>query len=258
MAGFGFGHRESDRGRDTMIPNSFRTRAGVSAQDIDWMVFEPSVPYCRAVVIAYGSDGLALKWEPEIRRHAEALSAAGILALVPDYFQKKPQVAHDNSAEVFLQIPKRHGEWEVVLRDAVSTAKALRGVDAARVGLLGFSLGGFLCLRVRDSAKALVEYFAPYRFPSNVDLGPESPLMGLGQGRNPSLKAHIHHGRADALVPLTLNADPIRTALEAEGATVTTSYFNGANHGFAGGDAANTHARDTSFDETTRFFETRL
>lgn len=242
-----------------MIPNSFQTKVGASTvQDIDWIVYEPTVPYDRVVVIAYGSDGLAPKWEPEIRRHAEGLSAAGILALVPDYFQKKPRVAHDSSAAVVLQIPQRHDEWEVVLRDAVSTAKALPGVDAARVGLLGFSLGGFLCLRIRDSAKVLVEYFAPYRFPSHVDLGPETPLMGLGQGANHSLIAHIHHGRADALVPLALNANPIRTGLEAEGATVSTSYFNGANHGFAGNYAANTHARDTSFDETTRFFETHL
>jgi dienelactone hydrolase len=186
------------------------------------------------------------------------LSAAGILALVPDYFQKNPRVAHDSSAAVFLQIPRRHREWEIVLRDAVSTAKALPGVDAARVGLLGFSLGGFLCLRIRDSVDVLVEYFAPYRFPSSENLGVEASVMGLGPGPNPRLKAHIHHGYADALVPLNLNAEPIRAALEAENATVSTSYFNGANHGFAGDDAANTHARDTSFDETTQFFKTYL
>ena len=242
-----------------MIPNTFQAKVGTSpVQDIEWIVYEPTVPYNRAVVIAYGSDGLAPKWEPEIRRHAQALSAAGILALVPDYFQKNPRVAHDSSAAVFLQIPRRHGEWEIVLRDAVSTAKALPGVDAARVGLLGFSLGGFLCLRIRDSVDVLVEYFAPYRFPSGGDLGEEALVMGLGPGPNPRLKAHIHHGYADALVPLNLNAEPIRAALEAENATVSTSYFNGANHGFAGDDAANTHARDTSFDETTQFFKTYL
>jgi len=232
-----------------MIPNSFVTGSTTAAEKIAWTFEEPTTPYDRAVIIAYGSDGLAPKWKPEILRHAKALADEGILALIPDYFQKKPQTPHDNSLVVFPQIPLRHVQWEHVLRDAVSAAKVLPSIDASHVGLLGFSLGGFLSLRIRDSVNVMIEYFSPFTFPDVDDIGTHA---------NSSLKVHIHHGESDSLVPLIQNAIPIQTKLAGEGATVSTTKHPGAMHGFLGSDSDNTNARMCSLDETIQFFKDNL
>jgi dienelactone hydrolase len=242
----------------TVIPVFFETGKSGSIEQIRWIVYEPTISYERAVVIAYGSDGMTPKWEPEISRHAKSLAENGILALVPDYLAKKPSIEHGESSSVFLQVIQRHAEWEQVLRDAVLATKTLRNIDSNRVGLLGFSLGGFLTLRLRDTASAWVGYFSPFRFPSNLDLGNESPLMGLGASTNPACKMHIHHGENDGLVPRQLNADSIKETLEDEGNAVTYSYFAGANHGFQGADTSNTTARNKSFEQTVKFFSANL
>lgn len=115
---------------------------------------EPTISYERAVVIAYGSNGLTSQSKLEIIRHAKSLAENGILALVPDYLAKKPSIELGESNSVFLQVIQRHAEWEQVLRDAVLATKTLLSIDSNRVGLLGFSLGGFLTLRLRDTASA--------------------------------------------------------------------------------------------------------
>lgn len=242
-----------------MIPSKFNTRTGTTTQSIDWKIYKPTGSYDRAVIIAYGSDGLTPQWTPEITRHATELAAEGILALIPDYFQKQPAVPHGNSEVVFAQIVQRHQEWSQVLRDAVVTAKGLPGIDPSRVGLIGMSLGGFLALRIRDEVNVLVEYFAPYRFPPNGDLGDETPLIGLGPNANARCKVKIHHGKADSLVPLDLNAKPIQNAIESECLSVfPPSFYQGANHGFTGNTPENEQARDTSLDETLAFFRSNL
>ncbi|QDV81762.1 dienelactone hydrolase family protein [Planctomycetes bacterium TBK1r] len=241
-----------------MIPATFPTGTGSAIENISWTAEVPATTYDRAVVIAYGSDGLTPEWKPEIERHAKALANAGVLALIPDYFELDPPTPHGSSAAVFSQILPRHQQWEQVLRDAVTAAKALPGIDDSKVGFIGFSLGGFLGLRIRDSVNVLIEYFSPYRFPPNVDLGELTPLKGLGGSANPSLKVMIHHGKSDRLVPINLNATPIKADLLAEGASAVTIYHTGANHGFQGPDSDNKTARQESLKESVKFIQDNL
>jgi len=237
-----------------MIPTTFTS----ATEQLPWIAYEPDSPDGRAVVIAYGSDGLAPMWEPEIRRHAEGLADVGILALIPDYLMKSPPIPHASSPIVFGDILKRHAEWAQVLRDAVSATKNLPSVDSSRVGLLGFSLGGFLALRIRDSVLTLVEFFAPYQFPTRGVPPLRPTLEGLGPNANPALKAQIYHGRADRLVPVKQHADSIEAQLESEGATVLKIIYPAANHGFLGDDVPNTDAREKSRHDTLAFFRTHL
>jgi dienelactone hydrolase len=130
----------------------------------------------------------------------------------------------------------------------VAYAKTLSGVNGSRIGLLGFSLGGHLCLRLRETAKVLVEFFAPQL--------PE--LGGLGPSGRLTLDALIHHGDADQLVPFDVNAKTIYNDLRASGATTTLFPYLGAGHGFVGTDFANTDARSKSKERTMTMFETHL
>jgi dienelactone hydrolase len=129
--------------------------------------------------------------------------------------------------------------------DAVNHAKTLDGVDAARIALVGFSLGGHLCLRLRKEAKLLVEFFAPV-----LDgLGPSVPLK---------LQVQIHHGKVDSLVAFDANAEKIAQELRTSGASVTLYSYEGAEHGFVGEDSANQKARAESKERCLNLLETYL
>ncbi|MBL8868792.1 MAG: hypothetical protein JNK90_03310 [Planctomycetaceae bacterium] len=94
----------------------------------------PAVPYDRAVLVHYGSDGFAPTWKLGIDQHARALADLGILALLPDYFQKASAVSHNSSVEVFSQVISRHDEWASKLRDAELAVKNLPDVDSIESG----------------------------------------------------------------------------------------------------------------------------
>jgi dienelactone hydrolase len=200
------------------------------------------------VVIAYGIDGLHDNnngpWETMIRRYAEELSKLGFFALIPDYFRKTGTTPGPAAAEVMMM---RKEDWAAAMLDSVTHTRTLSQVDSDRIGLLGFSLGGHLTLRIRAAAKprALVEYFAPQ-------------LDGIGPpGHVP--KAQIHHGTKDQ-VPVTdfSNAGAIEAILKGEGTVVELFSYKDAGHGFAGTDAPNKDASALSQTRTLKFFETRL
>ncbi len=200
------------------------------------------------VVVVYGADGFIDNdrglWQTMVRGYAEALAARGLFALIPDYFASTG-TSHGGAA---LDLIGTHrDQWAAALLDAVSHARTLPRVDEARVGLLGFSLGGHLCLRIRAAAraKALVEYFAPV-------------FDGIGPaGHVP--QAQIHHGTDDEF-PATkfVNAGVIESVLKAEGTAVTTFPYKGAKHGFAGKDVANVSAAASSKGTTLAFLNAHL
>jgi len=194
------------------------------------------------IIIVYGTDGMLAPWGDGIRAYADDLSKKGFISIIPDYFASTNTKAGFRDPE---EIILYRDTWEATLTDAVAHAKTLSGVKITRVGFLGFSLGGHLCLRLRVNAKVLVEFFAP-------------ELDGLGVHTNPTLQAQIHHGLADQLVPFNLNSDAIQTTLKQEGATVELFSYAGANHGFNGNDSDNTKARDESMKRTVSFFEKYL
>ena len=132
------------------------------------------------------------------------------------------------------------------LVDTVAFARTLPRVDASRIGMLGFSLGGYLCLRARAAAKpkALVEYFAPM-------------FKGIGApGRVPF--AQIHHGTSDQPPTEFGNAAAIAAILKLEGTDVKVCQHKDATHGFARPSAADAKAAVDSRVSTLKFFENRL
>jgi dienelactone hydrolase len=204
-----------------------------------------------AIVIAYGSDGmidnLHGQWATMLREYATSLAEKGFISVIPDYFLRTGTAAGSiDYQHGGGQIVAMHrNDWAAALNDAVTHVKTLAGVDTNRVGLLGFSLGGHLCLRVRSTAKVLVEFFAPL-------------LDGIGTGGGSGLRAQIHHGTGDSLVPFESNATPIEKELRNGGAATEVNDYRGAGHGFVGTDAANTSARSQSKARTIAFFESNL
>lgn len=199
------------------------------------------------VVIAYGTDGFVDNahgpWKKMMRGYAEDLASRGVFALIPDYFAKTG-TPHDGSAAD--QILTRRHDWMVALADTVTVARTLPRVDPARIGMLGFSLGGYLCLLARSVAKpkALVEFFAPM-------------FDGIGPAGHVPI-AQIHHGTKDAPPTGFANAEAIKKILALERTDVEVFGYKDATHGFASATAADKTAAADSKAETLKFFDTRL
>lgn len=216
-------------------------------QTISAELYRPaSAAATGVIVIAYGSDGLTDDltgpWATMIRGYADALAKSGFIIVVPDYLAvTKTQPG----AEVFVLIPTCRDLWQGALSDAIDHATTLTGVDATRVGLLGFSLGGHLCLRVRGKAKVLVEFFAPV-------------LDGIVYSVKLT-RAEIHHGEADNLPGTGFqNAQSIERTLKTEGTPTELHGYPGAGHGFIGEDKENKEARELSKKRTIAFFGANL
>ncbi len=197
-----------------------------------------------AIVIAHGSDGMTVPWAELIREFAADLAGKGFTAFIPSYFAKTGTVP---GPAVFAQIPAGLDSWVGTVRDVVAHVKTVPGVAAERVGLLGFSLGGHICLRLRGETQAVVEFFAPEL----------RQLGGLGARQSARPYVEIHHGLADLLIPFS-EAQAIAAALKAEGAVPEVFSYEGAGHGFAGADPTNATALRSSKYRTLAFFEKRL
>jgi dienelactone hydrolase len=200
------------------------------------------------VVVAYGTDGftddLTGPWKTMIRDYAVELARAGSFAMIPDYFAS---TGTPPGEQAMITAFTHRPAWEAALLAAVSHGRALPQVDGSRIGLLGFSLGGHLCLRVRAATapKTLVSFFAPV-------------FDGIGPaGHVP--KAELHHGKADMLPATSFpNALQIKSVLEAEHTATTLFSYDGAGHGFIGDDPDNKKARTLSKSRALAFVAANL
>lgn len=199
------------------------------------------------VVIAYGSDGLTDDlngpWKSMIEGFADSLAAKGFAVLIPDYLAV---TATRPGPAVFEAIPHCRDAWLLALSDAADQFVVQAKLDLTRLGLLGFSLGGHLALRLRAKACALVEFYAPV-------------LDGLGSAAKAPAHAQIHHGDADH-VPGTsfANASTVDATMKGEGTATELFAYPGAGHGFIGNDEPNRNARDLSKARTLSFFGSHL
>jgi dienelactone hydrolase len=196
------------------------------------------------IALAYGSDGLFDSpngpWKTMILDYASALMTEGFAVVVPNYLAA---TMTSPGQEAIEQIGLHRTDWIAAIGAAIDQAAGLPTIDGRRIGLLGFSLGGHLCLHLRSKAKVLVEYFAPM-------------LDGIGAPGAPAY-AQIHHGKSDQTVGYE-NAGRIATVLGGEQAAVDLNAYDGAGHGFVGADAGNATARTLSKQRTLAFFKQHL
>jgi dienelactone hydrolase len=146
--------------------------------------------------------------------------------------------------------------WVATIGDCLAYAAAGSGVRSDRLGVLGFSLGGHVALRVAkrpsgQPVKAVVSFFAPITMP---------PFGGIGGDIDKLPSLQIHHGEKDGpqhnqpVSPAESRA--LETLLIAAGKVRDRDYeiffYEGQGHGFTG------QAASTSEQRTVDFFVKRL
>lgn len=189
-----------------------------------------------AVILLHGRQGLA-PFAASYRRQAEALAEAGMDAYLLTYYDAEDLAranAPDPAARQAL-FRERAAAWAGLVRDVAGDILA-GALSSGRVGLLGFSQGGFLAAGVAGTdprIAALVVYYGgvPSVFRDAVRHLP--PLLEL-------------HGDADAVVAPAEGKALIDLA-RACGGQATMRVFPGAGHGFSGEDAGKAQMMTVDF-----------
>jgi carboxymethylenebutenolidase len=202
----------------------------------------------RAVVLVlHGGRGVELK-PLAYERHAKALSAAAIDAYLVRYFTDADRAAFDpktstpESRDAYCT-----GRFEGWVRriSSVVTAVLARPESSGRIGLLGFSLGGYVAADTaadddRIAALAVMYGGIPDAMVTHVKHMP--PLLEL-------------HGDADHNVPLAKGKELVELA-KAAGAPAEQIVYPGRAHGF---DFSDTDpATANAIGRVVQFFEAQM
>ncbi|MBL8826206.1 MAG: dienelactone hydrolase family protein [Planctomycetaceae bacterium] len=150
------------------------------------------------MVVAYGTDGLSVASKPLLENFCRELSQAGYVAALPHYFEITGTVPGFASVGAALTSANL-ALWTKALVESVKWCEVNQGND--RVGLVGFSLGGYMSARtaIAVPVKGLVDFFGPMTsfglqpFPAGEEFNP------LKANKLP--QTQIHHGKHDFVVP---------------------------------------------------------
>lgn len=156
-----------------------RTEFKSRGRDIEALLYRPTGPANGAgIVVLHGRRGLRDD-VPRFEAQVGQWASRGYVVIMPNYYDASRQSPRDN--------PLVMDRWQQVVDDAVEALAQVPGVDAERIGLWGFSLGGVLALdSVMDGgkAKAVVVVGSAGR----PDRGaPQTPILLLAGDRDPDL-----------------------------------------------------------------------
>ena len=214
--------------------------SGGSSIDVD--VFAPAgTGRHPSTVILYGTFGLLPEYRDDILSFGEALAAKNIVGLLPHYFDR---TGTPPGLDALAAIGQHYASWRQTCGDALLFARSHARVNAGRLGILGFSLGGHFALSQAMtppsgiSLKCAVDFFGPVVNP---------PLTGNRAAMPPVL---IHHGEQDDLVKISDSQQlvtELRAAGKTEGVGYTLMTYRDQGHGFSGADLVAARSKTVEF-----------
>ena len=175
--------------------------------------FPPGGERSPALLLLHGASGMngGNRYIPHV---AGALAAEGLATVLVRYFDAS-DTAHADDADMRRYFDR----WLQAIDDAVTAVAQWPEVDAERLALVGYSLGGYLAVAhaSRDRRiRAVVE------FAGGIDPEFAKSVTHLP----PTL---IVHGESDRRVPFTRAAE-LAVVLAGVGAPYETQYFPGEGH----------------------------
>jgi carboxymethylenebutenolidase len=174
-----------------------------------------------AVIILHGRQGIDT-FAGAYTRYARALSSRGIDAVALSYYDASDTeaMASSDATSRRAYFAGRLPTWSMRIRDVV-TFMARRGEFSGKIGLLGFSNGGFLAVATAASdprIDALVVFYGGLAGVPKTGTIHLPPLLTL-------------HGDADRVVPLASGKALVEKA-QALGGAAELIVYPGAGHGF--------------------------
>lgn len=199
---------------DDLRHNATREQAEFADRNgrtIRGLIYRPQTANGAAVVLLHSEDGLGVD-APRFDPHAIQLATRGYHVLVPNYYDARPGRARKTGLDI--------STWSDVAADAVSHVGTLPGVDAQRVGLWGYSLGGFLATdgSMNDRATARVA----------VGVATGTAVWQPLRGRR-AMPMLMIHGRSDPDVPAATMRD-LASSMRLRGATVDVALIDSSQH----------------------------
>jgi carboxymethylenebutenolidase len=187
-----------------------------------------------AVVILHGARGIDAF--PDFYRHyATVLAESGIDAYLPTYYNEDDlkQIKTDSNHGALSS--KRMRAWSTLVSGIIGDILA-QGQSSGRIGVLGFSRGGFLSTAVGNQDKrvsAMVVFYGGIPSVLKDEMVHLPPLIEL-------------HGDADGIVPVSEGKALIDLA-HSLGQQAEMVVYPGGGHGFKGSDAVDAERRTIAF-----------
>ena len=197
-----------------VIQSQTSFESGGKSIRLDCFLPEDNEQRFPAVVALYGSGG----GHARMAEPASLLAAQGFAVYVLHYFDRTG-TTEVNRQIIFRSFPV----WMKTVWDAVSFVIRQPHVDPKRVGLLGFSLGAYLCLSsaaIDSRISAVVEFFGGLPKEMKFFMRRLCPVL-------------ILHGEADPVVPVQ-EAYHLREVLERKKIDYEIQIYPGVGHGFNG------------------------
>lgn len=185
-----------------------------------------------ALLVVHGADGMKQELIKNFYRSvARQAAARGYVAFLVHYYDRVEGSAGDRAGHVKHFLP-----WRETLGDAIGYIAKQPGVDAKRIGLVGFSLGAFLSLSLAvDDARigAVVENFGGLPKFARERLQRMPPVL-------------ILHGERDKVVSVE-EARKLESVLKEKELPYEIKLYPEQGHGFRGEDARDALARTFEF-----------
>jgi carboxymethylenebutenolidase len=183
-----------------------------------------------------------------IREKAEDWAAKGYLAVAPDMFWRfAPHYEADPDVPAELEkAMAQRGQFDLAkaVRDVEAAIRYLRAQGVAKVGVVGFCVGGSIAYlaATRTDADASVGYYG------------RQIAEHLGEAHAIARPLLLHFGEADPSIPAEMREE-VKDALGAN-PRVTIHDYDGAGHGFAStfGTRRNEEAATLADQRTDAFF----
>jgi carboxymethylenebutenolidase len=216
-------HREVDRdplvrGGTARISLSMKTyQSGAESIAVDQR--EPEKPGAHpAILVLHGSMGAGSYW---LGGFALTLSRLGIAAYAPRYLQKTGSLLATSKK---ILDGKHFPAWLAAVRDAVSYVAERPGIDARRIGVLGFSLGGYLAMALAAEGR---------RIRTVIELSGGLPPGWEDQVSKGMAPVLALHGANDGVDPV-LEAYKVERVLKEHGVACELEVFPGESHWITG------------------------
>jgi dienelactone hydrolase len=164
---------------------------------------------------------------------ARRLALRGYRVLLLDYFGREGRPPDVSTPEAIGRAVAALSDTRVLadIRVLLEYLRAQAGVDASRIGTLGFCIGGTYSLLAtceNPGLAAAVVYYGAIRYPAITSCKPSSPLERVAALQAPLL---AHFGNCDRLIPAT-DVAAFEEALQRHAKAYELCVYRGAPHAF--------------------------